>query len=116
MQGSAHDVAAVSQCLKTKEGKLVDEIGYTSGEQFVPFGMGPDGPDECKIDMSTLLEILAKRRRGGFTGQPHIVVCSTTGMSRFARDTPPARIPLYHVMLKVPHADEKDHGGHTDSE
>lgn len=48
----------------------MDEIGYTIGGQLVLFKIGPDGPDECKGGMSTLLETLAKRRREGLTGRP----------------------------------------------
>lgn len=107
VQGNAHDLAAVSRCLKTKEGKLVDEIVFTIGAKFVLSKMGFDDPDVCKKGMSTLLEALAELRREGITGQPYIVVCSTTGISRFARDLPLAMVPLYHGLGKVPHADKR---------
>lgn len=106
VQGNAHDMAAVSQCLKTKEGKFVDEIVFTIGAQFVVSKMGFDDSDVCKKGMSTLLETIAELRREGVPGTPYIVVCSTTGMSRFARDVPLAMILLYY-MLKVPHADKR---------
>ena len=57
--------------------------------------------------MAIILESLAQLRSGGAAGRPHIVVCSTTGMSRFGRDVPLAMVPLYHLLLKVPHKDKK---------
>jgi hypothetical protein len=107
MQGNVYDAEAVSRCLRTKEGKLVDEIVFTIGARFVLSKMGLDDPDVCKKGMSILLEALAELRREGITGQPYIVACSTTGMSRFARDVPLAMVPFYHVVLKVPHADKR---------
>lgn len=57
--------------------------------------------------MATLLEALDQLRRDGATGRPYIIVCSTTGMSKFGRDIPLAMVPLYHIVLKTPHADKK---------
>ena len=107
VQGNAHDVAAVSQCLQTKEGKLVDAIVFTIGGRFILSKLSIDDPDVCKKGMSTLLEAIANLRQRGINGRPYIVVCSTTGMSKFARDVPLAMVPLYHVLLKVPHADKR---------
>lgn len=56
--------------------------------------------------MATLIEALAEVRKSGLVGGPHIIVGSTTGMSKFGRDIPLAMIPLYHVALKVPHQDK----------
>lgn len=80
VQANARNEAIIFQCLKTREGKLVDEIGYTIGGQVFLFKMSLNGPDKCKKDMSTLLETLAKRRREGFRSQPYLVVCSKTGI------------------------------------
>jgi hypothetical protein len=65
-----------------------------------------DDPEVCQKGAATLLEALAELRRNGATGTPHIIVCSTTGLSRFGRDVPLAFVPLYHVALKVPHKDK----------
>lgn len=57
--------------------------------------------------MATLLEALAKLRKDGAPGRPYIIVCSTTGISKFGRDIPLAMVPLYHFLLKMPHADKR---------
>ena len=108
IQGNAHDVAAVSKCLVFQKGKLVDEIISTIGGKFIMSKLTIDDSNVCRKGMTTLLEALAQLRRDGATGRPHIVVCGTTGMSRFGRDLPYAMMPLYHILLKVPHEDKKD--------
>lgn len=107
VQGNAHDIAAVSKCLVAEKGKLVDEIISTIGGKFIVSKLTIDDREVCRKGMTTILEALAQLRSGGATGKPHIVVCSTTGMSRFGRDVPLAMVPLYHVLLKVPHEDKK---------
>ena len=107
VQGNAHDIAAVSQCLLAEKGKLVDEIISTIGGRFIVSKMTIDDAEVCRKGMAIILETLAQLRSGGAAGKPHIVVCSTTGMSRFGRDIPLAMVPLYHLLLKVPHRDKK---------
>ncbi len=107
VQGNAHDIAAVSECLVAEKGKLVDVIVSTIGGKYVLSKITIDDKEVCRKGMTTILETLAQLRSGGATGKPHIVVGSTTGMSRFGRDIPLAMIPLYHVLLKVPHEDKK---------
>lgn len=107
IQGNAHDIAAVSKCLVAEKGKLVEEIISTIGGKFILSKMTIDDEEVCRKGMTTILEALAQLRSGGATGRPHIVVGSTTGMSRFGRDIPLAMIPMYHVILKVPHEDKK---------
>ena len=107
VQGNAHDIDAVSQCLLASKGKLVDEIISTIGGKFIFPQMTIDDTEVCRKGMAIILESLAQLRSGGATGKPHIVACSTTGMSRFGRDVPLAMVPLYHLLLKVPHRDKK---------
>ena len=107
VQGNAHDIAVVSKCLLAEKGKLVDAIISTIGGKFIPSKLTLDDREVCRKGIAIILEALTQLRSGGATGKPHIVVCSTTGMSRFGRDIPVAMIPLYHVMLKVPHEDKK---------
>jgi hypothetical protein len=107
VQGNAHDIAAVSKCLVVEKGRLVDEIISTIGGVFSLSKMGIDDPDVCKKGITTILEALAQLRSGGATGNPHIVVCSTTGISRFGRDLPLAMVPVYHILGGVPHEDKK---------
>ncbi|KAJ3580456.1 hypothetical protein NPX13_g98 [Xylaria arbuscula] len=106
VQGNAHDITAVSACLLAHPGVLVDQVISTIGGAFVASKMTLDDPEVCQKGMNVLLESLKRLRKDGAVGQPHIIVCSTTGMSKFGRDIPIAMIPLYHYMLKVPHADK----------
>jgi hypothetical protein len=106
VQGNAHDVASVSKCLQGEDGKLVDAIVSTIGGQFIMSKMTLDDPEVCRKGAATLLNAIAELRRSGATGSPHIIACSTTGLSRFGRDVPLAMVPLYHIMLKVPHEDK----------
>ncbi|KAF3761611.1 NAD(P)-binding protein [Cryphonectria parasitica EP155] len=108
LQGNAHDVGAVAQLLrKESDGNIVDKVVSTIGGKPAMSTKFLDDPEVCQKGMSTLLEALDQLRRQGATGRPHIIVCSTTGMSKFGRDIPLAMVPLYHLMLKVPHADKK---------
>ncbi|CAF9943062.1 MAG: hypothetical protein ALECFALPRED_010508 [Alectoria fallacina] len=107
VQGNAHDIAAVSKCLVAEKGKLVDRIISTIGGKLILSKMTIDDNEVCRKGMITILEALAQLRSGGATGKPHVIVCSSTGISRFGRDVPLVMIPLYHVMLKVPHEDKK---------
>ncbi|KAI1140206.1 NAD(P)-binding protein [Hypoxylon sp. FL0543] len=106
IQGNAHDVAAVSRCLKASETNLVDEIVFTIGGAFVASKMSIDDPHVCEKGIVTVLEAIAGLRRQGVDGRPHVIACSTTGISRFGRDTPLVIVPMYKVLLKVPGADK----------
>lgn len=107
IQGNAHDLAAVSQCFKKADGNVVDAIVSTIGGKPMLNKQMTDDPEVCRKGMATMLEALAQLRSAGATGRPLIIVCSTTGMSRFGRDMPVLTIPLYSLMLKVPHKDKK---------
>ena len=106
IEGNAHDTSAVSKCLLASKGKLVDAIVSTIGPK-VTATMKIDDPEVCRKGMATLLESLAELRSSGASGKPHIVVCGPTGMSKFGRDVPLLMVPLYHLLLKVPHRDNK---------
>lgn len=104
--GNAHDLACVSECLKASNGKLVDIIVTTIGGAPQLKTLSIDDPEVCRKGAATLLDALADLKRQGLTGNPHIIPCSTTGISKFGRDIPLACIPLYHFALKVPHKDK----------
>ncbi|KAI1091933.1 NAD(P)-binding protein [Rostrohypoxylon terebratum] len=106
VQGNAHDAAAVSRCLKASETALVDAVVFTIGGAFVWSKMTLDDPNVCEKGIATVLAALADLRGEGAAGRPHVVVCSTTGTSRFGRDTPRLVAPFYSVGLKVPAADK----------
>lgn len=107
VEGNAHDIDAVCQILKKEDGTLVDEIVSTIGGKPILTKLSIDDPDVCRKGMAVLLDALAQLRSQGATGRPLIVAFSTTGMSRFGRDIPILMIPLYHVLLKVPHEDKR---------
>lgn len=107
IQGNAHDVTAVSQLIRKDDGNLVDTIVSTIGAKpTLSMKMFDDMATVCQKGMVTLLEAIAQLRQAGATGKPHIIVCGTTGMSRFGRDIPLAQVPLYRVLLATPHADK----------
>ena len=106
VEGNAHDIHAVSKCIQRADGKLVDFIVSTIGAKPVMSKTMMDDPQVCGKAADILLQALAHLRSQGATGSPHIIVGSTTGLSRFGRDVPLAMLPLYHVALKAPHADK----------
>ncbi|KAF2969774.1 hypothetical protein GQX73_g3859 [Xylaria multiplex] len=106
IKGNAHDVTAVATCLLARPGVLVDQVVSTIGGAFIASKMTIDDPEVCRKGMAILLDALTNLRRDGAVGKPQIIVCSTTGLSRFGRDIPVAMIPLYHYGLKVPHEDK----------
>jgi hypothetical protein len=105
-EGNAHDVDAVAACL-THEGRMVDKIAFSIGGAFDFSRLTIDDTEVCRKGMTTLLKALEKVRNGGITGRPLISAVSTTGISSHTRDVPLLFVPLYHVMLKVPHVDKK---------
>ncbi|CAG7951770.1 unnamed protein product [Penicillium nalgiovense] len=104
IKGNAHDVSAVSQCIQTDDGRIVDVIVSTIGAR--PRGMTVDDPDVCKKGAATLLDALAQLRSAGIRGTPHIIGCSTAGFSRFGRDVPIAMVPIYYLFVSVPGTDK----------
>lgn len=107
--GNAKDVAAVSQVVARPNGHLVDQVVSTIGAgPALKWGFMPtiDDPEVCRKGMTALLTALDGLRAAGAYGKPQIIVCSTTGMSRFGRDVPYLMMPLYHVLLKLPHQDK----------
>ncbi|KAJ5476321.1 hypothetical protein N7475_002050 [Penicillium sp. IBT 31633x] len=106
IEGNAHDISAVSQCLRTDDGRIVDVIVTTIGAKPIPHKLTVDDPDVCKKGAATLLDAIAQLRSTGVVGKPHIIACSTTGFSRFGRDIPFAMIPIYFLFVRVPGADK----------
>ncbi|CAL5872239.1 uncharacterized protein PFLUO_LOCUS6498 [Penicillium psychrofluorescens] len=107
VEGNAHDLTAVSKCLLSEDGKLVDLIVSTIGGKPIISKMTIDDPHVCEKGATVLLEALAQLRRDGATGRPQIIACSSRGISNFGRDIPRILDPLYHCLLKVPHVDKK---------
>ncbi|KAI0387010.1 NAD(P)-binding protein [Hypomontagnella monticulosa] len=107
LQGNAHDAVAVSRCIKASDSQLVDEIVFTIGGRAIPGKMTIDDPHVCEKGIATVIGAINGLRKEGVIGRPHIIVCSTTGLSKFGRDTPLVIVPVYALMLKVPGADKK---------
>lgn len=107
VQGDAHDVAAVSACLRREDGTLADAVVSTIGARPSTKTTADDFK-VCRKGMATLLESLAQLRRDGAAGRPLVVVCSSTGISKFGRDIPLAMVPLYKVLLHPAHVDKRD--------
>lgn len=107
IQGNAHDITTVSQLIRKDDGNLVDTIVSTIGAKpSLSMKMFDDMGTVCQKGMSTLLEAINQLRKSGATGNPHIIVCGTTGISRFGRDIPLAQVPLYKMLLAKPHVDK----------
>ncbi|KAK6836823.1 hypothetical protein PG987_007318 [Apiospora arundinis] len=112
VEGNAKVAADVAKCLlKAGDGSsasLVDEIVFTVGAKPVLHKMTIDDPTVCRVAMACVLETVADLRASkDATGRPHIVACSTTGLSKHGRDYPIALWPIYGLMLKVPHEDKQ---------
>ena len=118
VKGNAHDIDAVSQCLVVPSGngqqsRLVDVVVSSIGGKMVLSKMALDDLNVCEKGMSTLLEAIALLRARGVASNtsieqtPRIVAVSTTGISEHGRDVPLAFMPMYHGLLRVPHADKR---------
>jgi len=107
VEGNAHDIQSVSKLVLASEGKFVDEIISTIGGKFIFSKLTLDDINVCEKGMRTLLQAISNLRARGVVGKPHIIMCSTTGMSKFGRDIPLLMVPMYYVLLKVPHEDKR---------
>jgi hypothetical protein len=107
--GNAHDEESVAACLTSPHdpSKMVDMVHFSIGGFFDMKTWKIDDPDVCKKGTDTLLAALKQLRDRGVTGRPLLTVISTTGISKFGRDVPLLYTPMYHYMLKMPHADKE---------
>ena len=106
IQGNAHDVTSVSACLQSN-GRIVDAIVSSIGAKPVLSRNMMDDPKCCQKGANVLIRALQDLRKAGMMGSPHIIEVSTTGISKFGRDIPLLMVPLYKVMLRVPHVDKE---------
>lgn len=107
VKGNAHDIETVSQCLTAEApNQLVDIVITTIGGKPTAT-LTLDQPDVCKKGSATLIEAIYKLRTQGAAGNPYIIACGTTGVSKHGRDYPLSFYPLYAWILKAPHADKK---------
>ncbi|KAG9686505.1 hypothetical protein KCU95_g7764, partial [Aureobasidium melanogenum] len=107
MQGNAKDINSVKKLLQTSTG-IVDTIVFGVGAapklrlHIMPVTL--DDPNLCRTAMATLLSALSELKA---TTKPRLLVISTTGISRGPRDIPFLYIPLYRLLLHVPHIDKR---------
>lgn len=107
IKGDAHDITAVTECIRTSDDNLVDMIITTIGSRPIWYKMTLEDPECCRKGASVLVEAIAQLRSQGVTGRPYIVPFSTTGMSRFGRDYPLSLFPIYVWLLKAAHEDKQ---------
>ncbi|RYP25942.1 hypothetical protein DL767_008215 [Monosporascus sp. MG133] len=119
VQGNAHDADAVARCLvvpsdpshQTNLGAhLVDTIVFSLGGAFIWSRLTLDDPHVCERGIAAVLDAIATVRSSNpkYTGwRPTIAAVSTTGISRAGRDIPLLMVPLYHGILRIPHADKR---------
>ncbi|EPS26815.1 hypothetical protein PDE_01754 [Penicillium oxalicum 114-2] len=107
IQGNAHDIQAVSDCIRADDGNLVDMIITTLGSRPVMPTLRLEDPKCCRKGAATLTEAISQLRNQGAVGKPYIVLFSTTGISRYGRDYPLALFPIYGWLLKEAHTDKE---------
>ncbi|KAF3065843.1 putative fungal specific transcription factor domain-containing protein [Daldinia childiae] len=107
VQGNAHDAAAVVQCLVVGT-QPVDAIVSTIGGVLQFSRMTLDDPHVCEKGMSALLAAISLVREShpSLHWRPRVAVVSTCGISQSARDVPILFVPMYKIMLRVPHEDK----------
>ncbi|KAM0321415.1 hypothetical protein ACHAQA_010131 [Verticillium albo-atrum] len=107
-EGNAHSLPSVAACLThpADPTRLVDAISFSIGAYPNLAKMSFEDPTVCENGIVTLLEALKTLRAQGVTGSPRLSVVSTTGISSLGRDVPLLMVPMYHWMLKTPHADK----------
>ncbi|KAJ5219978.1 hypothetical protein N7468_009182 [Penicillium chermesinum] len=108
VKGNAHDIDTVSQCITADDSgtQLVDIVITTIGSRPTA-KLTLEDPDVCEKGSASLVTAIKKLRSEGLAGNPYIIACSTTGMSKHGRDFPLALYPVYAWLLKAPHADKE---------
>lgn len=110
--GNVKDVDSVTQTLFPRSSNsgvvdiIVSGIGGAPVFRAFPPGLTIDDPTVCQDATSTVLESL----QAGLTAdmkRPVFIVVSSTGISDHGRDIPIAMVPIYRLLLPVPHADKK---------
>lgn len=113
VQGNSKDSVKVAEALKVNN-IVADMVisGVGGMPVFKPNPLRPtlDDPTICQDTVSTILSALRDLNTNS-TAQgkkkPTLVAISSTGISDHNRDVPLAMLPLYHLMLPIPHKDKK---------
>ncbi|KAF9874352.1 fungal specific transcription factor domain-containing protein [Colletotrichum karsti] len=110
VQGNAHDAEAIAKCLVLPHDatRFVDVVVSTIGAWFEMSKMNLEDAHVCEKGMAVLLDTIKKlRAEKNVTGNPRIIGQSSTGISKFGRDTPLVIYPLYKGLLHTPHEDKR---------
>lgn len=97
-QGDAKDITAVKATLSAAPPDMI-----ISGIGMDAFAKNAD-TTICQEAARTLLAALGELQ---LSQKPHVVIVSTTGISKGARDVPLLFVPMYDWLLRVPHEDKK---------
>lgn len=112
IQGNITDVSAVKNTLLAANGPnatqpartIVSGIGGSPQMQWsLVQPVTLDNPTICQFAYDQVIVALQELKPAI---KPMMVLVSTTGLSRKARDVPLAFVPLYHWFLAVPHKDK----------
>ncbi|KAK2007859.1 hypothetical protein LZ32DRAFT_34530 [Colletotrichum eremochloae] len=109
-QGNAHEAHVVARHLVSPLDpiRFVDAVVSSIGAWFDMRKMNLEDVHVCEKGMAVLLDALRNlRTEKGVSGNPRILGLSSTGISKFGRDTPLLIAPLYKGLLHVPHEDKR---------
>jgi NADP-dependent 3-hydroxy acid dehydrogenase YdfG len=109
VQGDGKSLADLKRCLThpSQPKTLVDFVCSTVGSTWNMKKMTIDDPTLCGDAMKTLMRAVAELRGEGYSGNPHVVGVSSTGLSTLGRDVPLLQAAFYYTLLKGPHEDKR---------
>ncbi|TDZ59694.1 hypothetical protein CTRI78_v005127 [Colletotrichum trifolii] len=110
VQGNAHDSDVVAKCLVSPRDatRFVDVVVSTIGAWFDMSKMNLEDVHVCETGITVLLDtIKTLRTEKNVWGNPRVIGQSSTGISKFGRDTPHVVTPFYKMLLHTPHEDKR---------
>ncbi|KZL85278.1 fungal specific transcription factor domain-containing protein [Colletotrichum incanum] len=108
--GNAHDADVVASHVVSPldATRFVDVVVSSIGAWFELRKMNLEDVHVCEKGMFVLLDAIRKlRAEKAVSGNPRIIGLSSTGISKFGRDTPLVIAPLYKGLLHTPHEDKR---------
>lgn len=106
--GSSTDISAVKSFLSRNPSLIIWGLGPSPKLQFsFTAPVTTDQPSICADSSAVLLTALHElEQESKLTTKPFLATVSTTGISK-RRDVPWLLMPLYHILLKIPHIDKR---------
>lgn len=101
---------AIKNCIVSPHDatSFVDFVISTIGAWFELRKMTLEDVHACEHGMAVLLNaIKTLRTERGVSGRPRVIGQSSTGISKFGRDTPLIIYPIYKGLLSTPHQDKR---------